>query len=247
MCLLLIAHQVSNSYPLIVLANRDEFYERPTRNAQWWPDLPDILAGKDLKAGGTWLGLNKKGRFAALTNFRDPNGFNPKAKSRGSLVISFLKTNQNAATYITELENEKNDFNDFNLIMYENQTLSYYSSKANSFQELNPGYYAISNGFIDSNWFKMSHGKSALKRLVESEISIEGALNILTHPEEANENLLPSTGVSKEMEKLLSPIFIQSPKYGSRSSNVILFKKNEIDYFEKNHLSGETFSTSVSI
>lgn len=238
MCLILAAYQAHTDYPLIILANRDEFHKRPSQAAHWWDD-PKILAGKDLKAGGTWLGVHTDKRFCALTNYREPEAFQPEARSRGSLVIDFLKA-PNLEHYKSNSLAERSQYNDFNLLLYERNQLYFYGSKTNDLKTVQPGISGLSNHLLDSPWPKVKRGKSAMGTLVASEeIDVERAFAILADDVVAPDGKLPETGVGIEMERLLSPLHIQAPGYGTVSSNVILFHRSgRVDFYERGHLDG---------
>lgn len=239
MCLIFAAYKVHPKHPLIILANRDEFTARPTQPAHWWAER-DVLAGKDLKAGGTWLGVNSKGKFAALTNVRDPKNFRAEAASRGSLVLDFLSADSIADFKQKRLQ-DVSIYNDFNLLLYENEQLFSFNSQARALQTLSPGIYGLSNDNLDSNWPKINRGKAMVADLVEQEsIDAANAFSIMKDAQLAADESLPSTGVTLEMERLLSPMFIRFDGYGTRSSNVVLFNADDsVDFYEQQHYSSK--------
>ena len=235
MCLILFAYKVHPAYPLIVAANRDEFYERPSSPVEFWEDTPQVLAGRDLKEGGTWLGINREGKFAAITNYRDPAAFKPGAPSRGKLVKKFLQSSSGAAAYIKNISGQAGLYNGFNLICADGTDLFVYSNRGDM-QKLTAGIYGLSNRLLDSPWPKVVRGKKALSAaMMEKGAALEASLfALLADRRTAPDNKLPSTGIGLEWERLLSAIFIESPGYGTRSSTVLLIGKNRwVKFVEK--------------
>ncbi|MFK7907344.1 MAG: NRDE family protein, partial [Chitinophagales bacterium] len=166
MCLVIFAYKVHPKYPLIITANRDEFYKRPTVKAHWWESHPNLLAGKDLKGGGTWLGASKSGKFATLTNYRDLRHMRTDAPTRGTLVMDFLLNDEHSAMeYLDSIQNDE-AFNGYNLLLYENEKLFWHSNIQGDSQELKPGIYGLSNAQLDTPWPKVELGKSYLKELI---------------------------------------------------------------------------------
>lgn len=228
MCVIFFAYRQHAEYPLVLLANRDEFYARPTEAANYWNDFPEIFAGRDLVHGGTWLGVTKPGRFAAVTNFRDP--FAPTGTiSRGNLVGDFLKSTDSVEEYLGKIRASAADFSGFNLLVGEinakNQTLGYYSNRAEEIKILAPGIYGLSNHLLDTPWRKVEKGKAELLKLIQN-TEKEKFFEILSDRSLAEDAELPDTGIGYEREKLLSAIFIETPVYGTRSSSVVLVDKN---------------------
>jgi uncharacterized protein with NRDE domain len=227
MCLILFAYKVHPSYRLIIAANRDEFYERPSSPAGFWDDAPQVLAGRDLEGGGTWLGITRGGKFAAITNYRDPAAFRMGVPSRGRLVGNFLTGKESAAAYLAKIPSTAHEYNGFNLICGDNSDLFVYSNHGEK-QELTAGIHGLSNRFLDTPWPKVVRGKKFLAAAMTKKGSdLEAALfKLLADRKAAPDNKLPSTGIGPEREKLLSPIFIESPGYGTRSSTILLIGKN---------------------
>lgn len=223
MCILFIAIAQHSDYPLIICANRDEFYQRPTKSAYVWQSEPLILAGQDLSAGGTWLGINQSGDFAALTNLRTGKATIREARSRGELVTKYLTTDQQS--FSNWLQASAHEFNPFNLIFGNAQKLECFNSILGSAQTLTAGFHSISNGNMDDIWPKMAKGQQQLAKVVEEgELSHRSKFfSLLFDQSQADDSLLPDTGISYEWEKKLSSIFIQSDGYGTRSSSVLLF------------------------
>jgi len=224
MCLILIAVDSHPLYSLIVAANRDEFYARPTAPAEFWSDAPSILAGRDLLAGGTWLGIDRHGRFAAVTNYRQGQREPPAPRSRGRLVSDFLITEAEPAAYMERLEREADRYNGFNLIAGHARELRYFSNREGVGRALPPGVYGLSNHLLDTPWPKVAAGKSALEALVRTDAPelIEALFALLSDRRRAADDLLPQTGLDQDWERLLSSAFIVSDTYGTRSSTVVL-------------------------
>lgn len=219
MCLILVAWQAHPDYPLVVAANRDEFHARRSAAADFWTDDSRILAGRDLEAGGTWLGLSRHGRFAALTNYRDPTRHRPDAPSRGGLVAGFLGGDPGIDDYLDALTPA--DYNGFNLLLHEAGRLVAFSNVSMERHELAPGVYGLSNALLDTPWPKVGAGKTALEAALAALPDDTGLWRLLrddtVHPDHA----LPATGVPPEWERLLSAAFIRSPGYGTRCSTVV--------------------------
>ncbi len=227
MCLILFAYGVHPHYPLLVAANRDEFHNRPTAPLAFWDDCPELLAGRDLQAGGTWMGLHRGGRFAALTNYRDPHHIHEPAPSRGHLVRDYLQGHCSADAALTELLPYAGAYNGFNLLLGDSSGLYWYSNRADHFQKLVPGLYGLSNHLLNTPWPKVERGRRALHEVLAQETLtpealLEALLSVLTDRTPAPDAALPATGVSLPWERWLSPIFIDAPGYGTRSSTVLL-------------------------
>ncbi|MEW6334494.1 MAG: NRDE family protein [Thermodesulfobacteriota bacterium] len=222
MCLILFAWQHHPDYPLILAANRDEFYERPTAPAAFWQDARGLLAGRDLRAGGTWLGVTRGGRFAALTNYRDPAALKEVAPSRGELVSGYLHGRRTPEAYLRRLRPEAARYNGFGLLAGNPDQLHYFSNRGGS-SAVSPGIHGMSNHLLDTPWPKVERGKQALEGLLERERtpSTESLLALLADRSRPPDERLPATGVGLEWERVLSPLFIESPLYGTRSSTVL--------------------------
>ena len=221
MCILFIAVDVHPDYPLIVCANRDEFHHRPTAPAQFWPPQHRILAGKDLEAGGTWLGINTEGQFAGLTNIRAPEYHQEDMRSRGELVLKALEPKGIDHQWLLT---HSDHYNPFNLVYQQDQSLYCYHSLSKTSQVLPPGCHAISNGRLDDVWPKMAKGTLALEQhLAQATVpDLMTLLAIMRDESQAEEERLPSTGVALEWERLLSAIYIKHPEYGTRSTSIVL-------------------------
>lgn len=228
MCLILVAWQAHGEFPLVVAANRDEFFARPTAAAGFWPGT-DILAGRDLKEGGTWMGVTRSGRFAALTNYRDPAGHADGRASRGWLVADFLKSDASPVEWLGGLVPRRADYNGFNLLAGDlrSSVLACLESTTGRLHVLEPGIYGLSNHLLDSPWPKVRAAKSALARALTALPDERPLFELLrddaVHPDEQ----LPRTGISLEWERLLSSAFVRAPGYGTRSSTVLRVSRGD--------------------
>lgn len=246
MCLILFAYDCHPRYYLAVAANRDEFYDRPALPARFWPEFPALLAGKDLRAGGTWMGITTAGRFAALTNYRE-RGTNPLKYSRGQLVKEYLCGLETPLSYLNTLKDGGAEFNGFSLLLGDQQGLYYYSNREKVMRRVEKGCHGLSNNLLDVPWPKVSKGVKALAACLSGEDSAredsvkERLFEILADKERPGDDKLPQTGVSLEWERILSPIFIVSPRYGTRCSTVLLQDRNgHVRFWERNFLPGNT-------
>lgn len=225
MCLILLGYQVSEKYPLILAANRDEFYRRPTAPMHFWETDPIILAGKDLEQGGTWFGINKKGTFAGLTNYRDTKALRPDAISRGEIIIDYLTSSIDTASYFKTFNRSADMYNGFNLLFGTKDALYWYSNRKKAMEKIPPGIHGLSNHFLNTPWPKIESGKNALEKIINSNITQDALFSMLTDQNRPKDEALPDTGVGIEWERLLSPLFIQDTSYGTRSSTVMLIDK----------------------
>ena len=228
MCLVLLALDSHPDYSLILAANRDEFYDRPTSPAAFWDDATTVLAGRDLKAGGTWLGIDGHGRFAAVTNYRQGERESPAPRSRGLLVSDFLRRDVGALEHVEQVRTDADLYNGFNLIAGDPWGVFYFSNRQRRIRHLAPGVYGLSNHLLDTPWPKVTATKSAFGTLLNdrtSDLTTE-LFALLSDRKQAADALLPSTGVSREWESLLSSAFIASDDYGTRSSTVILIGRD---------------------
>ncbi|WP_377889080.1 NRDE family protein [Alkalihalobacillus sp. R86527] len=235
MCLIAIAIDQNPEYPFILIANRDEFYERPTEGAHFWKDQPNLLAGRDLKAYGTWLGVSVEGKIAALTNFREPSEPD-KEQSRGELPVRFLTQNVEAYDYLVNLQSLKANYNGFNLIAGRFDELYYYSNRENEVRKIQEGIHAVSNHLLNTSWPKVNLLKENLSTyLSQNEDPVpEELLKLLDHEVVALDRDLPDTGISLEWERMLSSIYIQSNTYGTRAQTIIMVSNTgEVTFVEK--------------
>jgi uncharacterized protein with NRDE domain len=216
---------VHPDYPLVLAANRDEFYRRPAAPAQWWPEPQNLLAGRDLEAGGTWLGVTRQGAFAALTNFRDPARQRPEAPSRGRLVPEILARASSPAARLAHLQVEGPRYNGFNLLWSEGGELCVYESVPERTQHLGPGIYGLSNHLLDTPWPKVQNAKTALAAALADPSDAADILRLLRDDRRASDADLPRTGATLEWERLLSSAFVRAEDYGTRCST--LFRVDE--------------------
>jgi uncharacterized protein with NRDE domain len=228
MCLILIALDSHPDYALIVAANRDEFYDRPSAVAGFWADAPWILGGRDLKAGGTWLGVDRRGRFAAVTNYRQGQREAAAPRSRGHLVSDFLTSGIDPRAHMDRVQRDAALYNGFNLIAGHARELFYFSNREDRARALGPGVYGLSNHLLDTAWPKVTSSKNALNALLTADPGelIPNLLALLSDRRQAADHLLPRTGVSEDWERLLSSAFITSSNYGTRSSTVVLARRD---------------------
>ncbi|GAA6151156.1 NRDE family protein [Pseudoteredinibacter isoporae] len=238
MCLILFRFDPSAEHALIAAANRDEAYDRPTARAEFWQESPHILAGRDLEAGGSWLGLSQNGRFAALTNFREGAATPHQGPSRGQLVSEFLDSELSPREYLSQLEQSAQHYAGFNLLTGNAHELWHFSNRGGAAQPLTPGYYALSNGNFDAPWPKALEGKAKLQTCIEQGAQAEELRQLLLD-EQVFENGLPDTGIGEELERLLSPLFIRGSHYGTRSSSVVFLGEREFDFYEYNYPYGD--------
>ena len=249
MCLLFIAFNDHPTYKLVLAANRDEFYDRPTKPAAFWEETPDLLAGRDLKAGGTWLGITRKGKIAAITNYRQPQLEKDQAPSRGKLVSNFLEGNKDADAYLGYLSMNGNRYNGFNLIFGDRSRICWYSNRGGQNHNISPGQYGLSNHLLDTPWPKVVRVKEAMERLLpERPVLIpEEIFSILRDRRLADDASLPDTGIGFEREKVLSPIFIASPGYGTRSSTIVsIDREDRVIFIERTYNEDPGHATTVT-
>jgi uncharacterized protein with NRDE domain len=224
MCLILTALDSHRDYSLIVAANRDEFYDRPTAPAAFWPENPRILGGRDLKAGGTWLGIDRHGRFAAVTNYRQGEREPGALRSRGLMVSDYLATDIDVRAHMERVERDAALYNGFNLIAGDTRELRYFSNREGRTRALGPGIYGLSNHLLDTAWPKVTSSKSALSAALSSggDELVANLFALLSDRRPAGDESLPSTGIGLAWERLLSSAFIASREYGTRSCTVVL-------------------------
>lgn len=217
MCLIVVGWQVHADFPLVVAANRDEFHARPTAQAGRWPAAPQVIGGRDLEAGGTWLGMTEGGRFAAVTNVREPGAATGK-RSRGHLPRDFLLADMSAGEYAQEIANE--DFAGFNLLLADGKELVYCSNREAKPRTLAPGIYGISNHRLDTPWPKLQTARQKFSVALADLPAEKAFFDLLADRHIVADDRLPKTGVPLDWERLLSAIFVQSANYGTRASTV---------------------------
>jgi uncharacterized protein with NRDE domain len=242
MCLIFFSLKTHPTYKLIVAGNRDEFYNRKTAKAQFWDDHPDILGGRDLEAGGTWMAMTKSGKIAMLTNYRDVKNIIPNAPSRGHLITNYLTSDQTAEPYLRHIEKDGKKYNGFNLLAGNTNTLAYYSNYRDGVISVAPGFYGLSNHFLDTPWPKVSRGKEKFAPLLqENKIDPEKIFEILYDEQTASDSLLPNTGLTLDRERALSSMFIKTENYGSRCSTVVLVDYEDNVFFSERVYDLSTF------
>lgn len=223
MCVLFVAWRVREDVPLIVAANRDEAYARPAAPVARWDDCPGVVAGRDLQAGGTWMGTAPGGRWSAVTNIRRPEWMaRPMPRSRGRLVADFLCGEDEPRAYAARVARERADYGGFNLLLGDPESLYFVSRDEGAPQALEHGLYGLSNGSLDDPWPKLTRGGRLFREWVDSDLDIEAGLALLRDTERAPDHLLPDTGIGIELERLLSPLFIAGETYGTRSSTILI-------------------------
>lgn len=236
MCLALIAWQSHPDFPLVVAANRDEFYTRATRPAAWWGQAVSLLAGRDEEAGGTWLGINRRGRFALLTNVRAPSERNPHAPTRGALVVSALQSGAPLGPWLQNLAARSHVYNGFNLLVGDalgmpgrgrGPELHYHSNRLGEPpRQLDPGIYGLSNAFLDTPWPKVTRAVGRFACQIASRVDPDALLALMADRALAPDRALPSTGVPLEWERVLSAIQIRANGYGTRTTTVITVRSD---------------------
>jgi uncharacterized protein with NRDE domain len=224
MCLLVAAYEFHPAYPLVLVGHRDEFHARPTAPLGWWPDAPDLLGGRDLEAGGTWLGLHRQGRLAVLTNFRGEDSQRQGAPSRGLLVPAFIGGDESADDFARRLAGTATDYSGFNLLAFDGATLAYTANRPEPVSRRLPaGLYALSNHLLDTPWPKVVRTRERVRHALEAGCTSPGALFAAVRDREpARDADLPSTGLALDMERLVSAPFIVNPIYGTRCTTVVM-------------------------
>ena len=253
MCLIAFHWQPRAVVSLVIAANRDEFYARPALALHRWVDQA-IVAGKDLQAGGTWLGVSASGRVAALTNYRDVAQHRPTAPSRGDITTAFLNGSATAEQYLGELSNRSGDYNPFNLLVFDGESLMGFESRHRRAFQLPPGIHAVSNADFNTPWPKLERLRAGFERtLAQHDVGAVSAAEspvvpalfaLLSERRTAADAELPQTGIPVERERSLSAEFIHTPEYGTRASSVLVLRRSSADFIERrfdaNGFAGET-------
>ena len=222
MSLLVFAHQAVPDEPLIFAGNRDEFYDRPTAPAQAWDDAPHVIAGRDRRAGGTWMGVTRRGHWAVVTNVRAPDAYRDDARSRGELVATYLREDPAPRPYLDDVAARADQYNPFNLLVGTPGTLDYCFSRAPAVRAIEPGVHGLSNDRLNTPWPKVQRARSAFREHMEAGApSTEALLDLLDDRRPAPDEALPDTGLDRDRERMLSPIFIEGDRYGTRASTVL--------------------------
>ena len=228
MCLVVIGFDCHPRYRLILAGNRDEFHDRPAAPLAWWDDVPAILAGRDLAAGGTWLGLDHRGRLAVITNFRDPAAHRPEGPSRGTLIPRFLSTRAPATAFAADISSQAADMSGFNLLLFDGADLALAANQpAPAARRLQPGVYGLSNHRLDTPWPKLRRAREQFARLVaQPRPTARQLTRALRDRQPADDHELPDTGLGMARERLLSAPFIVDPAYGTRCTTVVLMGRD---------------------
>lgn len=241
MCLILFGLDCHPDYQLVMAANRDEYYARPSQSAAFWPEEPNLLAGRDLSQNGTWMGITRSGRVAALTNFRNPARNREDAPSRGALARDYLTGGMTEGDYVERVVSSGKDYNGYNLLLGTAGRLFYHSNQMEEpLKRVEPGVHGLSNSYLDVPWVKVSRGREALSaQLSGKNVESEALFEVLADAAPVPDALLPHTGVSLELERLLAPMFLISPDYGTCVSTVLLIdRKNRVKFLERSFAAG---------
>lgn len=240
MCLIVFAYKYHPEYPFILAGNRDEFHQRPALGIHMWDTDPLIVAGKDKKAGGTWLGVNENGRVAAITNYRDIQSIRENTPSRGEIIPKFLLSGEDTYHTLDHIEKRAGLYNGFNLIAGSIDELYYLSNHGHSLQAVEPGIHVISNAALNTPWPKSEWAKSRFNKLLKSgSLDEESLFDMLKNSDRYPPEQLPDTGLSEEMERAVSSVFILTENYGTRSSALVTIdRSNHLNFTERVYLPG---------
>jgi uncharacterized protein with NRDE domain len=249
MCLVLFAYDPESQRPLVVAANRDEFYARPAKSAHHWQDAPEMLAGKDLSAGGTWLGVTTSGRFATVTNFAEDGPNELAEKSRGELVERFLRTDSSAHDFAHRISGP--EYRGFNLLLFDGGNLVYTSNRGTT-RDLSPGVYGLANAELGATWPKVVAGTNALSGLVASDGGSQALIDLLRDDQQPRDELLPKRGRPIDLERRVAPCFIRGEEYGTRASTAVIFRRAgdrgmAIEFTEQQYLPGGVASNRTEV
>ena len=221
MCLAIVALNAHPRYPLVIAANRDEYHARAADAAQWWPD--GILAGRDRVGGGTWFGITRHGRWSLVTNFREGIPRDPRAPSRGALVMQALRATEEPLAHAAQIAVDGQRFHGFNLLVGDSATAAYASNRSSGGVALDAGIHGLSNHLLNTPWPKLLRGKARLHEALQQDGDlVVAAFELLADRAAAPLAALPATGVSAEWERILSPVFIVTDDYGTRCSTVLI-------------------------
>ncbi|MDD3651100.1 NRDE family protein [Immundisolibacter sp.] len=234
MCLLVLAWRLLPDTPLLLAGNRDELYARPAAPAQFWAEAPQLLAGRDLLAGGTWLGVTRAGRFAAVTNYREPRTVTPPPRSRGELARDYLLGAAGPGRFVAALAPRAGDYSGFNLLLGDRDQLWWYSNRGGPARRLEPGIYGLSNHLLDTPWPKVEIAKAALRRLCAAGAPSTADLLALLADRRTHATA-PADGVDAQTARALSAIFIDTPHYGTRCSSVLRLGTDRVEFVERRH------------
>ncbi|PLX83515.1 MAG: hypothetical protein C0617_11350 [Desulfuromonas sp.] len=236
MCLILFSYNQHPDNRLVMAANRDEFFARPTAPAAFWEEAPGVLSGRDLQGGGSWFGITRCGRLAAVTNFRDRGELQEGGTSRGLLVSDYLLGEEPPGDYLRRVARRGAEYKGFNLLAGDGEGLWYYSNRQGRVRRLPPGLYGLSNHLLDTPWPKVAGGKVALAAALDGTPDPEALFALLADTTRVADAELPDTGFGPEWERILSSRFIAGPDYGTRSSSVLLVgREGRVEFTERSY------------
>lgn len=244
MCLMVWAQDAHPNYKLILIANRDEFYDRPSQAVHCWSEPAGLVAGKDLRAGGTWLALHPAKGLAAVTNYRAPALHRAQARSRGELPVAYLSSPQSSLNFLVRLHGMASAYNPFNFLLFDGQDMLFYSNIERIIKKVDTGVHGLSNALLDVPWAKVQRSKEKLLAFLKESPSdlreqASDLLALLLDNYQPPDEVLPSTGVPLEWERALAPAFIRTPNYGTRSTSLILWdRQDHVCFWEKLHAVG---------
>lgn len=245
MCLLVFGYDAHSRYSLVFAGNRDEFYERSTAPAGVWDDAPHVLGGRDLKAGGAWMGVTRAGHWGVVTNVREPGAYREDARSRGALVADYLRDEPAPQAYLEAVAAEGDRYNGFNLLLGTPTSLHHYTNRASGVHAVRPGIHGLSNDRLDTPWPKVTRARRALQAAFQRQnVSDDALFDLLDDRRPAPDAALPDTGLGQEQERMLSPLFIKGANYGTRASTVLrIGRDGTISFAERTFEQGEPTST----
>ncbi len=234
MCLIVFAWQKHPGYRLVLAANRDEYHARPARDAHWWPDRQDVLAGRDLQAGGTWLGVSRNGRFATVTNYREMQRSTPRLRSRGEIVSKFIGSDTGPSDFVASIDGEK--YAGYSLLASDRRQMIYASNRSQEPSVLEPGVYGLSNAHLDEAWPKVLRSRDALNQLIDSDTVDETSLmRLLADRTPAPVGEIDNSQLPFPLARALSAPFIVSGEYGTRCSTTLLWSyDDDVEFCERN-------------
>jgi uncharacterized protein with NRDE domain len=241
MCLVAFAWKAHPRYRLVLAANRDEFYSRPAGAMHWWPDQPALLAGRDLQAGGTWLGISTSGRFATVTNYREDLQRQHRGRSRGELVTGFVTRTETPLDYCSGID--PHGFAGFSLLALAGHELAYVSNRGDEPRRLPPGVYGLSNASLDTPWEKVLRSKTGLVALLQHEIAAEPLFEMLRDAEPAASDDYAGTGLAPELARAVSAPFISTPDYGTRCSTVLTITRSGVIEVQERRFDSDSVTT----
>lgn len=239
MCLLVFGYKTTPEYPLIFAGNRDEFYDRPTAPAGVWDEAPHVVGGRDRKAGGTWMGVTQAGHWGVVTNVREPGAYREEARSRGELVAHYLREEPNPKAYLDDVAARAQQYNGFNLLVGTPSSLYYFSSRGGWVEAVAPGVHGLSNDQLNTPWPKVERARTGLRKRLDARAWDEEALfDLLDDRRPAPDEKLPDTGLDLSHERMLSPLFIEGDRYGTRASTVLRIARDGTVLFAERTFEG---------